>query len=86
MESINHTIKDPLGIHARPAGMLVRLAMNFNSELSIARESGESYSLKKIFTIMSLGLKYGEKLTISAKGDDEKEAIQALSQYLSNNL
>ncbi|HEY0207698.1 HPr family phosphocarrier protein [Acerihabitans sp.] len=86
MEQFQYIIKDDLGIHARPAGMLVRLAMNYRSELLIAKQSDPGVSLKKIFTIMKLGVKCGDAVTISANGEDEQQAIAALRDFFHGHL
>ncbi len=86
MEQFQYIIKDDLGIHARPAGMLVRLAMNYRSELLIAKQGDQGVSLKKIFTIMKLGIKCGDRVTISASGEDEQPAIAALRDFFQGSL
>lgn len=85
MKQFQYTIKDDLGIHARPAGLLVRLAVGFNSTVNITKND-KSVSLKKIFTVMSLNIKCGDMITITAEGDDEQKAINALQDFFRQNL
>ncbi len=85
MKQFQYTIKDDLGIHARPAGLLVRLAVGFNSTVNITKND-KSVSLKKIFTVMSLNIKCGDMITITAEGDDEQKAINALQEFFRQNL
>ncbi|OON39604.1 PTS galactitol transporter subunit IIC [Izhakiella australiensis] len=87
MQSFEYSITDDLGIHARPAGMLVRLAMNYKSEQTIARKDNSApVSLKRIFTVMGLGVKCGDSVIISAEGEDEEQAINALQDFFRQSL
>lgn len=85
MKQFQYTIKDDLGIHARPAGLLVRLAVGFNSTVNITKND-KSVSLKKIFTVMSLNVKCGDTVTITVEGGDEQKAINALLDFFRQNL
>ncbi|MEF3092330.1 HPr family phosphocarrier protein [Raoultella sp. WB_B2P2-3] len=85
MEQFQYTIRDDLGIHARPAGLLVRLALGYSSTLHIARQDRQ-VSLKKIFTVMGLNVKVGDTVTISASGADEQQAIAALHDFFQQHL
>lgn len=85
MEQFQYTISDDLGIHARPAGLLVRLAMGYRSDLQIARNDKQA-SLKKIFTVMGLNVKCGDTVTVCASGDDEQQAIAALHNFFHQHL
>ena len=58
MKSFEYTIKDELGIHARPAGMLVKEAKNFASEFTITKD-GKTKKLTQLMMLMSLGVKQG---------------------------
>ena len=82
---MSYTIKDELGIHARPAGMLVKEASKFTSDIKISKGSQE-VDAKRIFGVMSLGVKKDEEIFISAEGQDEEEAIEAMENFLKNNL
>ena len=85
MTKINYTIKDQTGIHARPAGMLVKLASSFKSDIKIETDK-KSADAKKIFAVMGLNAKCGQTITVSAEGEDENEAIEKIESFLSNNL
>ncbi|KUO75193.1 MAG: PTS galactitol transporter subunit IIC [Clostridia bacterium BRH_c25] len=86
MQQFKYTITDDLGIHARPAGMLVRLSMNYECELAIINSAGKLANLKKIFTVMGLGVKCSDIITVTANGVDEMEAITALERFFLQNL
>lgn len=85
MKEFNYTIKDSLGIHARPAGLLVKKANTFRSDMTISKD-GKSADLKKIFGIMGLGIKHNEQITIKISGDDEAEALVAIEEFVKENI
>ncbi|MBT9432884.1 HPr family phosphocarrier protein [Candidatus Sodalis endolongispinus] len=85
MQQFQYTIQDDLGIHARPAGLLVRLALSFRSALLIAKND-DDVSLKKIFTVMGLNVKCGDTVTVSANGEDKHQAIAALHAFFRQHL
>lgn len=84
-DSFVYTIKDPVGIHARPAGALVKLAGAFKSEISFSA-NGQTVSAESIIALMSLGAKQGTQLKIEAHGEDAQEALAALRSFLFENL
>ena len=85
MIQFTYTIQDPQGIHARPAGMLVKEAAKFQSKCSVAG-NGKTGDLKRIFSLMGMGIKAGMELTVSVEGPDEKETAAALEAFLKANL
>lgn len=85
MKSFTYTITDAIGIHARPAGLLVNTAKQFTSEISI-EANGKKGNAKGIMGVMSLGAKQGTEISVSANGEDEEAAIAALEEFLKNNL
>jgi phosphocarrier protein len=85
MKTLEYKITDELGIHARPAGELVKKAKEFDSELIIAK--GESKcDLKHLFAIMKLGIKQNDVVTIKITGEDEEKAAVAIEKFLKSNL
>jgi len=85
MTSFTHTIADPLGIHARPAALLVKTASAFRSSI-ILRHGDKEISAKKMIALMSLGLKQGDKLEIRIEGEDEEQAGKAMKKILEEQL
>lgn len=77
MVSKKFKITSESGIHARPATILVNEAVRFNSEIQLALES-KVVNLKSIMGVMSLGIYNGEIVTITANGNDELQAIDAI--------
>ena len=85
MKKFDHVIKDPAGIHARPAGLLVKEAKNFESGIKISKGE-KSGDLKRIFAVMGLGAKCGETVTITVEGPDEEAAAAAVEAFLKANM
>ncbi|MGK0464850.1 HPr family phosphocarrier protein [Clostridium sp.] len=79
----NITIVNNTGIHARPASQLVKLIGTFKSDVKIVSET-KTANAKSIINIMSLGLIQGSVLTIRIDGEDEKSAMDALSNFIAN--
>lgn len=75
------TIIDEMGLHARPATVLVNTAGKFASELTLDY-NGKAVNLKSIMGVMSLGVPHNAEVTIKAVGDDAAEAIDALVKTL----
>ncbi|MBQ9744137.1 MAG: HPr family phosphocarrier protein [Clostridia bacterium] len=85
MITFSYTIKDKLGIHARPAGMLAKVAKEYKSDIYI--EKGEKRALAtKIIAIMGMGIHYGNTVTITVDGEDEAEASEAIKNFMKENL
>lgn len=85
MKDFEYTVKDEQGIHARPAGLLVKEAAKFPCSVSIENK-GKNADAKKIFSVMSLGIKCGEQIVVKVNGEQEDEAIVSLSEFIQNNL
>lgn len=85
MKSFTYTITDPEGIHARPAGLLVKEAKSYSSSITIKKD-GKSADAKKIFTLMGLACKQGNEITVEISGDDEDAASAAMEKFLKENL
>jgi len=75
------TIIDQMGLHARPATVLVNTAGKFASEITLDY-NGKTVNLKSIMGVMSLGVPHNAEVTIKAEGDDAAEALDALVKTL----
>ncbi len=86
MEKIKVTLINQLGLHARPAHNLVKLAKKFSCKLDFyknGKEDGKK-SCKSILGIMGVEAKYKDELIFEAEGDDEKEAIKTIKEFIEN--
>lgn len=87
MKSISYVIKDELGLHARPAGILVKRAASFASVIKMKNEdNGKEADCKRVISVMSLGVKKGNKITLTFEGEDEAAAADELSKFLAENV
>ena len=85
MKRFEHVVKDELGIHARPAGVLVAEAKKFPCAIFIS--NGEKTAdAKRIFAVMGLGVKHGETIAILCEGEREEDACEAMRQLLGTCL
>ena len=85
MRTFTYTIKDELGIHARPAGMLAKAAKALDSEITIA--CGEkSAAATKLMALMGMGIKCGNTITVTINGGDEAASEKAMQDFFEANL
>jgi len=85
MKSFQYVIQDPVGIHARPAGLLSAKAKEFNAVVKIAA-GGRKSEVTKLMAVMAMGITCGQEITIIAEGPDEEEAIAELEKFVRENL
>ena len=85
MKQFQYTIKDELGIHARPAGLLVKEAAKYKSAVTL--DSGvKKADAKRIMAVMSMGVKKGVEVTVTIEGEDEDVAFEAIQKFFQENL
>jgi phosphocarrier protein len=85
MKSFTYTIKDELGIHARPAGMLAKEGKAYQSKITL-EANGKSADITRLMAIMALGVKKDVTVTITAEGADEDAAIAGIEKFFQDNL
>lgn len=78
-------IKNKLGLHARPASLVVKLAGKFESEIQLIKEDTE-INAKSILGVMMLAAGPGQKITITADGSDEAEAVDAIGSLIESGF
>ena len=86
MKTFTYTIKDEIGIHARPAGNLVKLIKGFTSTVTIEKEGKPAVNGTALMKIMSLGVKCGDSVKFTVEGDDEDAACAAIEEFMNANL
>lgn len=85
MKEFKYVITDPMGIHARPAGLLVKEVAKYKSDVKISAGARE-VNAKGIMGIMSLGIKKDGEVTFTFDGEDETEACEAVKAFMQENL
>lgn len=85
MIQFTYQITDALGIHARPAGQLVKQAKAFSSVVKIKKGEKEA-DMKGLMGLMTLSVKQGEIVTVSVEGPDEEQAAKELEAFMKENL
>lgn len=85
MREFKYVIKDQLGIHARPAGLLAKMAKKYESAI-IIQKGDKKVQASQLLMLMSLGVKHGEEVMITAQGSDEDTAYEELKNFFQTNL
>ena len=85
MKQFTYTIKDELGVHARPAGLLVKLAKKYACKVTIEKD-GKTCDMRKLMAVMGLGIKQGETITVTVEGEDETVASEEIAAFLNENV
>lgn len=83
MKQFAYTIKDALGIHARPAG---QLAKTFPDTTATITKGEKTVKLNQLMLLMGLGVKTGDEVTITVEGPAEDEAYAQLLEFFQKNL
>ena len=86
MKTFEYTITDALGIHARPAGLLAKEAKAFTDTLITVAKGGNAVKASQLMKLMSLGVKQGDVVTVTADGANEDAAIAAMEAFFKANL
>ncbi|SHK31543.1 HPr family phosphocarrier protein [Paramaledivibacter caminithermalis] len=74
-------VKNENGLHARPASLFIQKASKFKSEINL-QIGDKSIDAKSILAVLSAGIRCNSKITISAVGEDEKQAVQELIKFI----
>ena len=85
MKSFSYVLTDAEGIHARPAGQLVKLAKTFQSTINIEKD-GKAVNVTKLMMLMGMGIKCGDTVNFTVEGADEEEAAKAVEEFMTENL
>ncbi|MFZ2537680.1 MAG: HPr family phosphocarrier protein [Oscillospiraceae bacterium] len=85
MKSFDYKINDAMGIHARPAGLLVKETSKFTSDIQLITPN-KAVDAKRIMAVMGTGVKCGDVVTVMASGVDEAEAKATLLAFFVQNL
>ena len=86
MKKFEYTVKDANGIHARPAGLLVKAAKALDSTITLENAAGKSAVATKLMAVMGMGVKCGDTVTVSVDGADEETAFAEMQAFFQQNL
>lgn len=85
MKQFSYTIQEAVGIHARPAGLLVKEVKNYKSTITIIK-GDKSCNALKLMALMGMGVKCGDTVTVTVEGEDEDVAAPALEKFFKEHL
>lgn len=86
MQTFEYTLTDPVGIHARPAALLVKEIKNHGSEKITLNCNGKTANGQSLLSLMALGAKQGQTVTVQVEGINEKGAAEALKAFFAAKL
>lgn len=86
MKEFQFVIRDELGIHARPAGLLAKLAKEYKGTTITVTKGENTIKASQLMKLMGLGVKRGDEVTVAAEGPDEDAAIEKLNEFFQENL
>ena len=86
MKQFTYTIKDELGVHARPAGMLAKLAKEYGETVVTVTKDDKTVKASQLMKLMGMGIKQGNEVVVAAEGPAEDEAIAAMQKFFEENL
>ena len=86
MKSFDYIITDPVGIHARPAGILVKEVKNYTDSVVTLTKGDKTVNLLKLMALMQLGVKQGDTVTVSVEGGDEEAVCASIEDFFKANL
>lgn len=85
MKNFSYVVNDEVGIHARPAGLLVKEAKKYESKITLSKD-GKSADANKLMAVMSLGVKCGQTVEVEINGVDEENAYQGMKKFFEETL
>lgn len=85
MQKFSYVIKDEVGIHARPAGLLVKEAKKYESTITIVKDV-KSAAATKLMAVMGLGVKCGDTVEVEVQGVDEETACAEIKAFFEANM
>lgn len=86
MKQFQYMISNPVGIHARPAGLLAKQAKMLDSTVTITKDDGKSAVATKLMAVMGLGIKGGSTVTVTVEGGDEEDNVVTMEKFFKENL
>ena len=85
MQTFEHTVRAAVGLHARPAGLLVKEARKYQSRITLSA-GGKSAEATKLMALMAMGVRCGTAVTVTVEGPDEAECAEKIRGFMEENL
>lgn len=85
MMKFEYVIKDEVGIHARPAGLLVKEAKKYESKI-LLKKDGKTADATRLMAVMGLGVKCGQTVEVEVSGQNEELVCEAMKKFFEGNL
>ena len=85
MNSFDFVVTDPVGIHARPAGILAKKAKAYASKICI-NFNGKTADVTRLMAVMGMGIKQGNTINVTVEGDDEETTAAEIEQFFKDNF
>jgi len=85
MKSFTYQITDPMGLHVRPVGLLVKEARKYASKITLIKDE-KSADATRMMALMGMGCREGDTVTVEVTGEDEETAAEALMVFFKENL
>lgn len=86
MKSFEYVITDPVGIHARPAGVMVKKIKEFAGSTVTITKGDKSVNAAKLMALMGMGIKQGDTVTVGIEGGDEDAVCAAMEEFFKANF
>lgn len=87
MKEFTYVVTDPVGIHARPAGIMVKEVKGLDSTVTIENvKTGKSALATKLMAVMGLGIKQGDEVKVTVEGGDEEANFEKIKKFFEENF
>ena len=86
MKSFEYIITDPVGIHARPAGLLVKEIKKYAGSTVTITKGEKTVNMLKLMALMGMGIKQGDAVTVQVEGGDEEAVAGAIETFFKENF
>lgn len=86
MKQFDYSVNDPLGIHARPAGLLAKLCKEYADTTVTVVKGDKEAKASQLMKLMSLAVKQGDTVTVKVEGAQEEDAVAAVEKFFKENL
>lgn len=85
MKSFQHTVQNMIGLHARPASQLILTARSYRSDITIEKED-KMADPKNLMSVLALNVNQNDQIIVTARGEDEEEAIAGIERFMREYL